>query len=322
MQTSKDSRPPPAGASGRRWLTDLPPAGSAHSTSRGQRSAPFQHSFASHPLLQIPALIELSRALGQDRIRFHAAVMKETTNFRDVSGIPKAGATLEEALARIEESGSWVQLNHIETVPAYRELIEEFLDEARPFVGIPRAAMHRREGYIFVASPGSLTPFHCEHEPNFICQVRGRKDLYVWDPDDRVVLSQEQLESFHGEYSLARIHYRPALMGRARLFPLDPGNGAFVPQDAPQMVKTGDRAAVTLSISYYGALAKRRRDVYAMNYLIRKWGSWAGVTPRDYGEAHIVDSIKQQLLTVYEETRRRTLGRGPRGGEFRREERR
>lgn len=97
-------------------------------------------------------------------------------------------------------------------------------------------------------------------------------------------------------------------MRRARLFPLEPGNGAFIPQDGPHMVRTGDCAAVTLSISYYGALAKRRRDVYAMNYLIRKWGAWAGVTPRDYGEAHIVDSIKQRLFTVYEETRRRVQG--------------
>ncbi len=266
MQTTKDSRRPVALAdtSGRRWLTDLPPLDSAHSTSRGQRTAPFQHAFASHPLLQIPALIELSRSLPPDQIRFHAAAMKEDTNFGDVSSIPKAGATLEDALARIEESGSWVQLNHIETVPAYRELIEAFLHEARPFIRVDRASMHRREGYIFVASPGSLTPFHCDHEPNFICQVRGRKDLYVWDPDDRVVLSQAQLESFHGLYSLATIQYRPALMGRARLFPLEPGNGAFVPQDAPHMVKTGDRAAVTLSISYFRgrceAQARRLRD--------------------------------------------------------------
>ncbi len=314
MQTSKDSRPPSAGASDRRWLTGLPPVDSAHSMSRGQRAAPFQHALASHPLLQVPALVELSRTLGPSRIRFHAAAMKENTNFGDVGNIPKAEATLEAALAGIEESGAWVQLNHIETVPGYRDLIEAFLDEAKPFVGLDRASMQRREGYVFVASPGSLTPFHCDHEPNFICQVRGRKDLYVWDPDDRVVLSQEQLESFHGEYSLATIQYRPALMGRARLFPLEPGNGAFVPQDAPHMVKTGDRAAVTLSISYYGHEARRRRDVYAMNHLIRRWGSWAGVSPRDYGEVPIVDSLKQQLLNVYEETRRRVLRQGERRG--------
>ena len=307
MQTSKDSRPPARERSGRRWLTDLPPVDSAHSTSRGQRAAPFRHSFAAHPLLEIPALINLSRALGPDRIRFHAAAMKETTNFGEVCSIPRSQASLEDALARIEESGAWVRLNHVESVPAYRELIEGFLAEARPFVGLDLSRMHRREGCVFVASPGSLTPFHCDREPSFVCQVRGRKDLYVWDPNDRVVLSQEQLESFHGEYSLATIRYRPALMGRARLFPLEPGNGAFVPQDAPQMVKTGDRAAVTLCVSYYGDEARRRRNVYAMNHLIRRWGSWAGVAPRDYGEAPIIDSIKQRIFSVYEETRRRSI---------------
>jgi hypothetical protein len=227
--------------------------------------------------------------------------MKETTHFGDVDSIPRTGATLQAALERIEESGSWVQLDHIETVPAYRELIEAFLTEAQSFALADRSAMYRREGHIIVASPGSLTPFHCDHEPSFICQVRGRKDLYVWDPDDRVVLSQEQLESFHGEASHGSIRYRPALMGRARLFPLSPGNGAFIPQDAPRMVKTGDRAAITLSISYYGDAARRRRDVYTMNHLLRKWG----VSPRDYGEAPLLDAIKQRLLAMYEETRRR-----------------
>jgi hypothetical protein len=286
----------------------LPPAASAHSTSGGRRSAPFQHALAGHPLLEISALVELSRVLPPDGIRFHAAVMRETTNFSDVGRIPKPASSLDDAIARIEESGSWVQLNHVETVPAYRDLIEDFLSEVRHFVGVDRRDMHRREGYIFIASPGSLTPFHCDHQPSFICQIRGKKDLYVWDPNDRVVLSQQQLESFHGEYSLAKIQYRPALMGRARLFPLEPGNGAFVPQDAPHMVKTGDRAAVTFSINYFGDEARRRRDVYAMNYLIRKWGSWAGASPRDYGEAPIVDSIKQRLLAVYEKTHRTVLG--------------
>jgi hypothetical protein len=280
---------------------------SAHSTSHGKRSAPFQHAFAGHRLLEIPALIELSRELPRASIRFHAAAMKETTNFGDVGSIPKAGSSLEDALAHIEESGSWVQLNHIETVPAYGQLIDEFLAEVRHFVGVDRRAMHRREAHVFVGSPGSLTPFHCETEPQFVCQARGRKDLYVWDPNDRVVLSQEQLEALHGDYAAASIRYRPALMGRARLFPLEPGNGAFVPQDAPHMVKTGERAAVTLSISYFGDEARRRRDVYAVNHLIRKWGSWAGVSPRDYGEAPLLDSLKHRLVTVYEGTRRHVL---------------
>jgi hypothetical protein len=255
--------------------------------------------------------VRLSRTLPPQQIRFHAAAMKETTRFGDVGSIPRARATLQDALERIEESGCWVQLTHVETVPAYRELIEAFLGEATPFVGVDRSTMHRREGHLFVESPGALTPFHCDDEPSFVCQVRGRKDLYVWDPDDRVVLSQEQLESLHAESCHATIRYRPALMGRARLFPLAPGNGAFVPQDAPRMVKTGDRAAITLSISYYGDEAQRRRDVYAMNHLLRRWGSWAGVTPRDYGEAPIVDAIKQRLLGVYEETRRRVVREEP-----------
>ena len=37
---------------------------------------------------------------------------------------------------------------------------------------------------IFVSSPGAVTPFHMDHEHNFILQIRGNKKLYTWDPMD------------------------------------------------------------------------------------------------------------------------------------------
>ena len=61
--------------------------------------------------------------------------------------------------------------------------------------------MCHRAGWIFVTSPGAVTPFHMDDEHNFILQIAGRKRLYVWDPQDRSVVSDLGQELFHARHS-------------------------------------------------------------------------------------------------------------------------
>ena len=54
-----------------------------------------------------------------------------------------------------------------------------------------------REAFIFVSSPGAVTPFHIDPEWNFLLQVRGRKIIHVFPADDRSLVSEEELERFY-----------------------------------------------------------------------------------------------------------------------------
>ena len=45
--------------------------------------------------------------------------------------------------------------------------------------------MFRREGFIFISSPGSITPFHMDPEYNFLLQIRGEKQISIWGGKDR-----------------------------------------------------------------------------------------------------------------------------------------
>ncbi len=273
---------------------------------RVDRSIEFRHQLASHPLLQMPALIALAGRLPPDAVRFHAAAMSADTDFSDEPAIPRAKATLEDALAGIEQAGAWVQFKHIEQDPLYRALIDRFLDEARPLMGGDATSMGQREGYIFIASPGSVTPYHCDHELNFICQIRGPKEFHVWDPADRSVLSQEQLESFHAEYSLKNIRYDEKLEARARVHSLGSGQGIYMPLAAPHLVRTGAAAAITLSVVFITDSARREAAVHSANYLLRR----LGVEPREPGISPVVDSAKRRGLGVI--TRVRSLLGGAR----------
>ena len=77
-------------------------------------------------------------------------------------------------------------LKQIETIPAYRELLDKALDEVEPLVTDRDGGMNERLGFIFLSAPDSVTPAHTDHQHNFLLQVRGSKDMNVRHfPDPR-----------------------------------------------------------------------------------------------------------------------------------------
>src|SRR5215813_3710147 len=76
-------------------------------------------------------------------------------------------------------------------------LIDHPLLQIRPIVERRDPGMCYRAGWIFVSSPNAVTPFHMDHEHNFIMQIRGTKRLYTWEPFDRETVSERGQELFH-----------------------------------------------------------------------------------------------------------------------------
>ena len=48
-----------------------------------------------------------------------------------------------------------------------------------------------------MTSPNATTPYHIDHEPNFLMQVHGEKDICLFDQNDREVLSEADIERFY-----------------------------------------------------------------------------------------------------------------------------
>ena len=65
----------------------------------------------------------------------------------------------------------------------YAEL-ERFIEaEIEPLVARSTGAMLKREAFIFVSSPGAVTPFHIDPEHNILLQIEGRKTMNVYPAD-------------------------------------------------------------------------------------------------------------------------------------------
>ena len=164
------------------------------------------HALREHPLLQIDALVELGRRLeARKLVRTHSDAATAGSSFADAPLLHPNRRSAEETLAGIAQAKAWMSLLNVQADPVYRRLVDEVLDSVRPMVEARDPGMCYRGGWIFVSSPGAVTPFHIDHEHNFILQIRGRKRLYTWDPFDREVVSERGQELFHDQHSRAGV---------------------------------------------------------------------------------------------------------------------
>jgi hypothetical protein len=243
-----------------------------------------RHHLAGHPLFELPRLIELAKKLPADFVEYHAGTLPVN---QDPTRTPKNGLSIEETLRRIEQCQSWMVLKYVETDPQYKNLLDDCLDEIKNLSESLAPGMTKREGFIFITSPGSVTPYHIDPEYNFLLQIRGNKTMCVWNPEDRTVLSEEALEQYlsGGHRNLV---YQDDYQQKARAFELTPGRGLHVPVTAPHWVKNGDAVSVSFSITFRTPASDRRNLVYATNAYLRG----RGLSPVPFGTSVWRDQLK------------------------------
>jgi hypothetical protein len=270
------------------------------------------HALSDHPLLEIGALVELGKRQQERRlVRTHTADATAGTSFADAPNLHPNTKGAAATLAEIEQARAWMSLLNVQADPLYRRLIDEILGEVQPITEQRDPGMCYRAGWIFVSSPRAVTPFHMDHEHNFILQIRGKKRLYTWDPLDREVVSERAQELFHEAHSRDLVTWRDELRARARVLDLVPGLGGYMPSTTPHMVENGDEPSITISLTYYTDATRRRELLYRGNARMRR----LGLEPTPVGAAPGRDRIKHAVLSGYTLAKnrvRRALGKSVR----------
>lgn len=270
------------------------------------------HTLSSHPLLQLDALIELGKRQQARRlVRTHSADAGAGTSFADAPNLHPNARSAAETLADLAAAKAWTSLLNVQADPTYRALIDEVLDALRPVIDRRDPGMCYRAGWIFVTSPNAVTPFHIDHEHNFILQILGTKRLYVWDPFDRAIVSERAQERFHDEHSRELVTWDEVFRARAQVFDLAPGMGGYMPSTTPHMVENGPGPSITISFTYYTDATRRRELLYRGNARLRR----LGLSPAPVGASPTRDRLKAAVLDGYSVARatvRRALGRGVR----------
>ena len=242
------------------------------------------HNLADHRLFTLLRLLELSRTLPESNVKYSSG--KVGIGDGVYHGVP-TGLSIQETIRRIEECGAWMVLKFVEQDPEYRELLHACLEEVAAFSNSFEPDMCRREAFIFISSPGSITPYHIDPEYNFLLQIRGTKTMNVLDGADRSILSEREIENFFSGRK-HQIDFEDAYLEKASSFTLEPGAGVHVPPAAPHWVCNGPEVCVSFSITFRTPGLERRTLIYGANSYLRR----LGIKPRPPGDSQLTDSIK------------------------------
>jgi quercetin dioxygenase-like cupin family protein len=255
------------------------------------RPTRLRHQLAGHPLLDLDAIAALAQRLRPEDIEYNAADVSIGTAQH---ATPGNGLSVAETIRSIEENGSWMVLKRVEQDPVYRDLLHRTLAGLKPSIHPITGPMLQLEGFIFVSSPGAVTPFHFDPEYNILCQLRGSKTMHVFPADDEEIVSPAFHEEYHsgGERSLG---WRDEFQQRARVFELTAGDAVYVPLMAPHWVKNGKEVSISFSITWRSAWSFRQADAHAFNKRLRRLGV-NPVPPRPFPRDNLAKSLAHRAI--------------------------
>lgn len=234
------------------------------------------HSLRDHPLLAVEALAELAQSLPAESIEYNPGDLPIGIAPEDV---PAARLGVVETIRKIGTSGSWVALKRIEQVPEYATLLRDTLGELDEIVRPRTGAMLGLEGFVFITSPGGVTPFHFDPEHNILLQIRGSKMMTVFPVEDEDLLSAQAHEAFHLGQHHRNLPWRDEFVAKGQAFELTPGDALHVPVKRPHWVQNGPQPSVSLSVTWRSEWSYAEADARGFNSVLRR----AGISPRSPG---------------------------------------
>ncbi len=196
----------------------------------------FEHRLNEHPLMQLEALLELAHRLPPDQVRHSRGKRGFDVDFDDDLRTRRHKLTLDQVFEDLPGADAYVMLHRPDVDPRYRDLLLTALADLRGLVEPVDPGMCDEAAYIFLASPGAVTPYHMDREMNFLCQVSGSKEVRLWDQDDRSILAPQEIDTLFAREDLPKPAYQPEYGEKAMTFTLSPGTGVHQPLLAPHAV--------------------------------------------------------------------------------------
>ncbi len=226
-----------------------------------------EHGLASHPLLELDALADLAKRLPAEFIECNLGAQP--------IGVDRVPEQLRErvvdTILDIGTAGCWVCLRNAEQQPEYAELLANLLEEMRPQIERKTGPMINLQSFIFVTSPGGVTPYHFDPEHNILLQLRGSKVMTVFAAGDPAFATDEVHEAYHTG-GRPELPWRDEMAQQAMPFALGPGEAVYVPVMAPHYVTNGADVSVSISITWRSPWSYAEADARLFNAMLRRIG--------------------------------------------------
>jgi hypothetical protein len=248
-----------------------------------------RHKLAGHPLLSLPRITQLAAELPRDLIEYNSGKVAIS---QDPDAIPSVDLDPVEIVRRIETAGAWMVLKRVENSPEYRKLLEDTLlsvARARGCNSLLDAGFEQVEGFLFVSSPNSTTPFHLDSEDNFFVHIHGEKFFTIYDNTDRAIVDDAEIERSMTKHRNLKFDERFA--SRATEFHLFAGDGCYVPYQWPHWVRTAGCYSISMAITWKTRAVRRNNDLHFFN----SWLRGIGLPQQQPGKQPVLDALKLAL---------------------------
>jgi hypothetical protein len=280
----------------------------------------FTHELTDHPALQLDSLRDIILSLPADQVFASRADLKIDTDF-DRAHIDHAiDRSLAATLADMATSNSYVMVRKPDSHPRLKEVLDLFMHDLNESVGrIPRAPLGLLPAqsrvfydpmlYLFISSPNSVTPFHVDRYSTLLLQLRGQKDVMIWDREDRATVTTEELEFLFGRPYEKNPSYKSSHAREPEPFHISPGEGVHIPFTSPHWVKNGPEVSVSVSFIWQTGESTREAAAHRFNYVARRALAKIPGAPRPeltpVGRSALVDRTKSSLIRSAFAVRRR-----------------
>lgn len=254
----------------------------------------FCHNLQKSCLMSIDALRDLSRFIQENKFPFLLRNDRRNGLERMSGwGDDPENLTLVESFGQLDTGNILIMLKSVQRHPAYSLLLQDLLNEIGEILKVDMKKKYRRPVCtIIIASPHRVTPYHVDDSHNFLMQVRGHKDFYVFDGTDPEIVTADEREAFwNGNANPA--HLTDAKQAKATTYALEPGRGVHVPFLYPHWAKNGTDVSVAVSINFQ-SVSDRTLSVHNFNDFLRS----KGLHPSAPGHSKLVDYSKVLAFEV------------------------
>ena len=226
-----------------------------------------------------------SKGLNDLKVNFDDALTEDTMKF-----------DLIEIVETIRNSNSYIAARNLELHPSFKDLYNNIISDVEAFMKANGTGTKAHEPmlWLFIASPGAVTPFHFDRFTNFIMQIRGSKELAVFPPHKEEVIKASDVEAYL-DWRGQTPEWKDSMDVYASKFNFKQGEAVHIPYTSGHYVKNGmDDISITLSVFYHTDETLRWSKAMRFNHRMRSFG----LRPKPVGSSVNIDGIKASLFPI------------------------
>lgn len=263
----------------------------------------FQHQLLGHPALELSNLAKVIPSLPPEYVKYSKGLMRNGEDFENCNLLHPSQMSLAETIECMRTSDSYVMVRSPQIdgsfQPVFRELSGDVEHLLRQTFGARERLLIKPQLYLFIASPGSHTPFHIDRNSTMLLQFRGSKQVVLfprWDP--RVV--SDQAREAYAAYDNTKLPWSEDREAFGQRFDFRPGEGLHIPFIAGHYVQNGmDDVSISMSIIFNTPESQAQLEALQLNHRLRG----LGLSPRPVGRGMGRDQLKSVLWRVRRKVR-------------------